>query len=140
MLSRSDACTDEPVSRFLSTNRFRRLGNQLYMSFNCLCVAEEFREDDSWIHLRRDEILELSVCHCLDDGRFRDRTGCTSRCLVSHVGTAAALAFITCRRPSSRMWSMVRHHGQEQILWVSKVRVTVNDGINDLFEFRAEVS
>lgn len=38
------------------------------------------------------------------------------------------------------MWSMVRHHGQEQILRVSKVRITVNGGVNDRLKSRAEVS
>ena len=33
---------------------------------------------------------------------------------------------------------MVRHHGQEQILRVSEVRVAVNDGVNDLLVLRAE--
>lgn len=80
-LPRSDVCTHEPISRFLSTKRFRRLGHLLYMSFNCLCVAGEFWEDDSWGHLSRDEIPELRVCHCHDDGRFRDRADCP----VNHV-------------------------------------------------------
>lgn len=35
---------------------------------------------------------------------------------------------------------MVRHHGQEQILRVSEVRVAVNDWVNDLLVLRAEVS
>ena len=36
--------------------------------------------------------------------------------------------------------AMVRHHGQEQILRVSEVRVAVNDWVNDLLVLRAEVS
>ena len=36
---------------------------------------------------------------------------------------------------------MVRHHGQEQIIWVSEVRVPVNDWVNDPLVLRAaEVS
>ena len=37
---------------------------------------------------------------------------------------------------------MLHHHGQEQILGVSKVglRVAVNDWVNDLLVLRAEVS
>jgi len=52
----------------------------------------------------------------------------------------AALAFITHCRPSSRVWSMVHYHGQEQILRVSEVHVVLNDWVNNLLVLRAEVS
>ena len=80
-LSRSDAFTDEAISRFVSTNSFRRLGHQLHVSVNSSRVAREFWEDDSWSHLRRDEIPEFSVCLCLDYGRLRDSADCP----VDHV-------------------------------------------------------
>jgi len=122
-------------------------------------VAGEFWEDGSWSHLRRDEIHELSICHCLEYGRLRDT--CRADFLVDHVeifhGVEVEfcgnleppyLSTVMCssglhhslQAQLSYVWSMVRHHGQEQILRVSEVRVAVNDWVNDLLVLRAEVS
>ena len=101
-----------------------------------------------------DEILEPSVCHCLEYERFRDRVDCP----VDHVeifhGVEVEfrgnleppyLSTVMCssglHHPSQAqlsyvyVLSMVRHCGQEQILRVSEVRVAVNDWV-----LRAEVS
>jgi len=104
-----------------------------------------------------DEILELSVCHCLEYERLRDRADCP----VDHVeifhgvevefrGNLEPPYFSTVmcssglHHPSqaqlSNVLSMVRHHGQEQILRVSDVRVAVKDWVNDPLVLRAEVS
>ena len=60
-------------------------------------------------------------------------------CLLRSV----TLAFIVWRNPSSHMcgrWSVITNHGQEQILWVSEVLVSLNGGINYLLVLGALAS
>src|SRR6218665_3434100 len=105
-----------------------------------------------------DEILEPSVCHCLEYERLSDRADCP----VDHVEIFHGvevdfcgnleppyLSTVMCssglHHPSqaqlSYVLSMVHHHGQEQIIRVSEVRVAVNDWVNDPLVLRAaEVS
>src|SRR6218665_2430077 len=116
-----------------------------------LCLGLRYRD----LH---DEILDPSVCHCLEYERLSDRVDCP----VDHVeifhGVEVEfrgnleppyLSTVMCssglHHPSqaqlSYVLSMVRHHGQEQIIRVSEVRVAVNDWVNDPLVLRAaEVS
>ena len=98
-----------------------------------------------------------SACHGLGHRRFRDR----AECPIDHVEvfhcvevwfrrSLEPLHLFTevCRSglhhltqsQLSYVWSMVRNHGQEQILRVSEVLVSLNDGINYLLVLVAEVS
>src|SRR6218665_2198969 len=96
-----------------------------------------------------DEILEPSVCHCLEYERLRDRADCAVDHVIFHGVEVEFrgnleypyLSTVMCSSAQqSYVWSMVRHHGQEQILRVSKVRVAVNDWVNDPLVLRVEVS
>src|SRR6218665_2362993 len=127
-----------------------------------LCLGLRYRDlTNIWLRCLApslyDEILELSVCYCLEYGKVRDKADCP----VDHVeifhGVEVEfcgnleppyLSTVMCssglHHPSqaqlSYVLSMVRHHGQEQILLVSEVRVAVNDWVNDPLVLRAEVS
>src|SRR6218665_178572 len=92
-----------------------------------------------------------SVCHCLEYERLIDRADCPVDHVEIFYGVEVEsrgnleppyLSTVMCssglHHPSqaqlSYVLSMVRHHGQEQILRVSEVRV------NDSLVLRAEVS
>ena len=122
-----------------------------------MCGRGSWEDDNCWSHLRRDEIPEFSACHYLEYGRLRDRADCP----VDHVeifhGVEVEfcgnlelpyLSTVMCSSGHHHslqahlvcVWSMVRHHGQEQILRVRGVHVAVNDLVNDILVLRAEVS
>ena len=100
---------------------------------------------------------EFSVCHGLGHPRFRDRTECpidhveVFHCVevwfrwnleplhLSSEVCSSGLHHST-QSQLSYVWSMVRKHGQEQILWVREVLVSLNDGINYLLVLGAKVS
>ena len=79
--------------------------------------------------------------------------GQSARSIMSKYSTASKFGFLEPLHLSievcssglyhstlSYVWSMVRNHGQEQILCVSEVLVSLNDGINYLLVLGAEVS
>ena len=129
-------------------------------SFTCLCTVcvwrGEFREDGSWSHLCRDEIPEFSVCHGLDHRWFRDRTECpvdhveVFHCVEvwfrgnlepPHLSTGVQLWPSSLDAITALVCVVdVIMTMQEQILRVSKVLVSVNDGISNLLIRSAEIS
>ena len=100
---------------------------------------------------------EFSVCHGLGHRRFRDRAECpidhvdVFHCVEVwfrqnleplHLSTEVCSPgfYHSTQSQLSYVWSMVRNHGQELILRVSEVLVSLNDGINYLLVLGAEVS
>ena len=126
-------------------------------SFPIFSTVKFFGQRGAWHNSSPKYATEFSVCHGLGHRRFRDRAECpidhveVFHCVEVwfrrnleplHLPTEVCSSglYHSTQSQLSYVWSMVRNHGQEQILRVSEVLVSLNDGINYLLVLGAKVS
>ena len=108
-----------------------------------------FLDKGAWPNSSPKYATEFSVCHGLGHRRFQDRVECpidhveVFHCVEVwfrrdieplHLSTEVCSSGLhhSTQSQLSYVWSMVRNHGQEQILRVHEVLVSLNDGIHYL--------